>query len=88
MGKNISRRDFVKATAAMHAAVMTSGFGNVYAGGSAVIRVGLIGCGGRGKHDTSNLLTCADNIELVAMADLFEDRAAGTLRSLKEQLKK
>ena len=81
----LSRRDFVKATAAMHAAVLTSGFGNVYAGGSDVIRVGLIGCGGRGKHDTSNLLTCADNIELVAMADLFEDRGAGALRGLKEQ---
>jgi predicted dehydrogenase len=57
-----------------------------YAAGSDTIRVGLIGCGGRGTFDTSNCLKAAEGIELVAMGDLFKDRLEGCRRTLSETL--
>lgn len=81
----LTRRDFVKATAVVQGAVMTAGFGNVYAAGSDVIRVGIIGCGGRGHHDMENILRCDDNIELVAMADVFQYQIDKTLKRLKDK---
>ncbi len=43
----ITRRDFVKAAAAASVAATVGGMG-VFAQGSDTIRVGVIGCGGRG----------------------------------------
>jgi predicted dehydrogenase len=71
---NISRRNFLKTSAAVSLAALGSGAPRLYAAGSDKIRVGLVGCGGRGEHDTSNLLRVDDNVELVAMGDMFEDR--------------
>ena len=36
--------------------------------------MGLIGCGDRGAYDTTNCLNSSENVELVAMGDVFEDR--------------
>jgi len=77
----ISRRDFVKASA-LGAAALATGASRIYAAGSDKIRIGLIGCGGRGTYDTSNCLKAAPNLELVAMADLFQDRLASARRTL------
>jgi len=65
-------------------AAVATGASRMYAAGSDKIRVGLIGCGGRGTHDTGNCLKCAENVELVAMGDLLEDR----LRSSRARLTK
>ena len=46
------------------------------------IRVGLIGCGGRGTGATLNALEADPGIRLVAMADAFEERLQTSLRSL------
>ena len=44
-----TRRDFLLSTAAAGAAATLSGaFSNAHAAGSDVIKVGLVGCGGRG----------------------------------------
>ncbi len=40
------------------------------------LRVGLVGCGSRGKSAAENCLAAAPNVELVALADLFPDRLA------------
>lgn len=45
-----------------------------YAAGGDKIRLGVIGCGGRGTHDSSRCLAAAENVELVAMGDMFKDR--------------
>ncbi len=50
--------------------------------GSEKLKAGLVGCGGRGTAAVDNLLTGNDNVELVAMADLFEDHLEGSLRRL------
>ena len=70
----LSRRDFIKTTAALGATAFVSGTNRIFAAGSDTIRVGLIGCGGRGTYDVTNCLNSAENVELVAMGDLFKDR--------------
>jgi len=83
---DLSRRDFVKASAALGAAAWASGTSRIFAGGSDKIRLGLIGCGGRGTYDTTNCLNAAENVELVAMGDLFRDRLDRCRKQLTEKL--
>ena len=56
---------------------------SVHAAGSDVLRVGLIGCGGRGAGAAQNALGADPNCKLVAMADAFEDRLKSSLDQLK-----
>ncbi len=83
---DLSRRDFVRTSAALGAAALTSGTGRLFAAGSDKIRIGVIGCGGRGTYDTTNCLNSAENVELVAMGDLFQDRLDRCRQRLKKEL--
>jgi predicted dehydrogenase len=56
----------------------------VHAGGDDVLKVGLIGCGGRGTGAASQALRADPNVRLTAMADAFSDHLE---RSLAELLK-
>jgi len=47
------------------------------------LKAGLIGVGGRGTGAVDNLLTGNENVEVVAMADLFEDHLEKNLARLK-----
>lgn len=49
------------------------------------IRIGLIGCGGRGTGATLNALKADPGVRLVAVADAFEDRLNGSLKTLQRQ---
>jgi predicted dehydrogenase len=82
----VSRRDFIKASAAVSLAAITSGAGRVFAAGSDKVRVGLIGCGGRGVYDSTNCVNAAPNVEIVAMGDLFRDRLDSAIEELKKNL--
>ncbi|MEJ2146854.1 MAG: Gfo/Idh/MocA family oxidoreductase [Acidobacteriota bacterium] len=46
------------------------------------LRAGLVGCGGRGTGAALNFLDAGANLEIVALADLFQDR----LETCREQL--
>ncbi len=48
----------------------------------AVLKVGLIGCGGRGTGAASQALHADPNVVLTAMGDVFEDRLASSLTEL------
>ena len=52
-------------------------------GGSGVIKIGLVGCGGRGTGAASQALAADPDIHLVAMGDAFADRLEQSLHSLK-----
>ena len=81
-----SRRDFLKLSTAAAAAAVTSSLSvarGAHAAGSGVIKIGLIGCGGRGSGAASNAMNAGTDIRLVAMADVFEDRLTGALGRLK-----
>jgi myo-inositol 2-dehydrogenase / D-chiro-inositol 1-dehydrogenase len=77
---SVSRRTFVQTTAAATAAMMWPG--GVHIAGSDVIRVGVIGCGGRGTGAAMNVMEGADGVEIVALGDLMPDRIAECRASL------
>src|ERR1700719_2468827 len=83
-----TRRDFLKATTAVAAgsalAANLQFLSNVHAAGNDVIRVGLIGCGGRGTGAAENCLSSAPNVKLVALADAFPDKVESTREKLKQ----
>jgi predicted dehydrogenase len=56
----------------------------VHAAGDDTIRVGLIGCGGRGSGAAQQALRADPNVKLVAMGDAFEDRLQLSLKSLRD----
>src|SRR5690625_5881330 len=73
----ISRRRFMKqATLAAGGGMLLSSvpLGGVYAAGSDTIRVGVIGCGGRGTGAAHQALQADEGVKIVALADAFEDR--------------
>jgi predicted dehydrogenase len=86
--ENSSRRNFLKASAAMAMAGATAGRTRLahgaFAGGDDVLRVALIGCGSRGTGAASQALQADENVKLVAMADAFEDRLELSLATLRK----
>ena len=75
-GNQQTRRDFLKASAVAGSALAAnlSMLSNVHAAGSDTIRVGLIGCGGRGSGTIDNVLHAAPNVKIVALGDVFKDK--------------
>jgi predicted dehydrogenase len=66
-----SRRQFLQASAATLAAAAAV---PAHAAGSDQLRIGLIGCGGRGTGAAENALRADANCKLVALGDAFPDR--------------
>ncbi len=54
----------------------------VHAAGDDLLKVALIGCGGRGTGAARQALMADEHVKLVAMADAFEDRLQSSLKSL------
>jgi predicted dehydrogenase len=79
MRLTISRRQFIGSSAA---ATALAAVPNAHAAGSDVLRVGLIGCGGRGTGAASQALRADSAVKLVAMGDAFEDRLGQSLVTL------
>jgi len=83
--RDLSRRDFIRASATTTAAVaIPSG---VFAFSSASIKVGLIGCGGRGTGAVIDAANASKDVEIWAMADVFSDHMQNSQNTLKDQLK-
>ena len=83
-----SRREFLKTSSAVVGGALAGGLAlsrSAHAAGSDILKVGLVGCGGRGTGAAANALTADANTKLVAMGDVFEDRLEGSLNSLKKQ---
>jgi predicted dehydrogenase len=79
-----SRRDFLKTSAsAVASATLLGAAPAVHAAGSDTIKIGLIGCGGRGTGAASDALHADSNIKLVAMGDMFEDKLQNSLATLR-----
>jgi len=82
----LSRRDFVKLSAAGTGAAAVTGLTAPRAlgatGGSDRIRVGVIGCGGRGTGAAKNCLESAPGVEIVALGDLFENQVNAAQKKL------
>src|SRR4051794_5682274 len=85
-GGPASRRDFLKVSsaAALAGAADLALPPPVHAGGSDVLRVGLVGCGGRGTGAATQALAADKHVALVAMADAFADRLRSSLATLRK----
>ncbi len=84
MSETASRRTFLKASAATAAVTAATLPGAYAAGGDEVLRVGLIGCGGRGTGAAREALRADPKVKLVAMCDAFMDRLQDSLNDLKK----
>ncbi len=86
--KTPSRRDFLKTSgAALASGAIAASLPvelSAYVAGSDLLRVGLIGCGGRGTGAAAEALQADPNVKLVAMGDAFEDRLNSSLDTLKK----
>ena len=71
--KTITRRHFGKVSAAAGVAVQSSR-GAAAKESSETLKVGLLGCGGRGSGAAAQMLQGNENVMLVALADLFQDK--------------
>ncbi len=81
-----SRREFLKNTgrAAGAVALAASAIPGAHASEDGTIRVGLVGCGGRGSGAAANAMSVQNGpVKLVAMGDVFEDRMKASLAGLK-----
>src|SRR5450755_4751468 len=76
-----TRRHFLKTSAALAAASLTVAQ-NAHAQGSDELKVGLIGCGGRGTGAAAQALKADRNVKLWAMADAFDDKIQTSLNLL------
>ncbi|MBA4187177.1 MAG: oxidoreductase [Planctomycetaceae bacterium] len=79
-----SRRAFLKTSAASAVATSVLLPGAYAAGGNEVLRIGLVGCGGRGTGAAREALRADPNVKLVAMCDAFSDRLQDSLSNLKK----
>jgi predicted dehydrogenase len=86
MNGSMSRRDFLAASAAagvLAASPATFAHSSV----DEKIKVGLIGCGGRGTGAANDCATADSNVVIWAMADVFADKMEGSQKYLKDMLK-
>jgi predicted dehydrogenase len=80
----ISRRSFLKSSAAGASAFTIVKPELLRGAGAEKLKAGLVGCGGRGTQAVADLLEGCPNAEVVAMADVFGDRIAASLKKLSE----
>ena len=82
-----SRRQFLKSSTLAAGGALASGLlvsRSAHAAGSDTLKVGLIGCGGRGTGAVGNAFAADSNLNLTAVADAFEDRALSSLDQLRK----
>jgi predicted dehydrogenase len=82
--EGVNRRHFIKNSSVLLAGAALAP--HVITGGAASddpIKVGLIGCGGRGKGAVEDVMQADPNVKLLAVADVFKDRADGAAKQFK-----
>lgn len=74
--QKLTRRELLRSSAvAAGTLVLTGAPGPLaYAQGSDTIRVGVVGCGGRGSGAAHNCVESSAGVQIVALADTFADR--------------
>src|SRR5215207_2838752 len=83
-----TRREFLKTSAVVGTALAAPAIlpGNLFAKeNSGTLRVGLIGCGGRGSGAASQAMHADPNVVLTAMGDVFKEKIDGSVQSLQKE---
>ena len=85
----LSRRQFLQSSSAAAAAGTLAARDlsaqDAPVANSSLLRIGLIGCGGRGTGAAAQALTADSNVKLVAVGDAFRDRLDLSLETLGKQ---
>ncbi|MCA9009858.1 MAG: Gfo/Idh/MocA family oxidoreductase, partial [Planctomycetaceae bacterium] len=81
---DVSRRKFLGglASSSVLSAVSPRLSASLFAGTAAALRVGLVGCGGRGTGAVTQAMTADPAVKFTAMADLFQDRLDMAYKSI------
>lgn len=83
----IDRRGFLKSSgAAVIGSTLVSLPTSSFASTAPTLKVGLIGCGGRGTGAAAQALQADSNVFLTAMGDVFEDRLEESYKALQEEV--
>ncbi len=81
--KTASRRDFLRGGLAAGTGLAMSSATHAFAAGSDIIKIGLVGCGGRGSGAAGQALSSGNyNFKLWAMGDAHEDRLDSAYKAL------
>ncbi len=82
-----TRRQFLRRTAtAASLAALTAGIqARAYAAGGNTIKLGLIGCGGRGTGAAAQALNACKRAKLVAVADAFTDQIESSVKAVTKE---
>jgi myo-inositol 2-dehydrogenase / D-chiro-inositol 1-dehydrogenase len=82
---SVSRRKFVQRSVVVAGSALTTKalFARSSVGAADLLRIGLIGCGGRGTGAAAQALAADPNVKLVAMGDAFIDHVENSLAKLK-----
>lgn len=83
-GGEFTRRDFLKASTATALSAPFIG-SSTFGQEAGTLRVGLVGCGGRGTGAAAQALVGDENVKLVAMGDVFEERLNTSLETLQKE---
>jgi myo-inositol 2-dehydrogenase / D-chiro-inositol 1-dehydrogenase len=88
-GSSDSRRSFLKKSSTLAAASLAAPYialsPNTFAQ-SQTLKVGLVGCGGRGTGAAREALKADKNVVLTAIGDVFEKPIEGSLRALEKEV--
>ena len=71
---NLPRRTFVKSSSLLTAGTLVTPHISKAVSNTQPIKIGLVGCGGRGCGAVKNAMDADPNVELVAIGDLLGDR--------------
>ncbi|MDA0294770.1 MAG: Gfo/Idh/MocA family oxidoreductase [Planctomycetota bacterium] len=84
----VARRDFVKVAAAVGATSSIAGLAMPVWGATPAgdrLKVGLVGCGGRGTGAANQAINADPGVMLWAMGDVYEDRLKNSYNGLKNE---
>jgi myo-inositol 2-dehydrogenase / D-chiro-inositol 1-dehydrogenase len=81
MSPETSRRDFLAASTIAGGLALAP---SLFAAENSALKVGLIGCGGRGTGAAKNTLKADSNVQLVAMADMYDAQISQSLNQLQK----
>lgn len=81
------RREFLKqaGVAAAGLSALGGSLPRAFAAGDDTLKVGLIGCGGRGTGAAVQALSTKGNVKLVAMGDTFADKLQSSLQNIQKE---
>lgn len=87
--KQTTRREFVKASSMLAGGLIAAPLitkANYFSGADDIIKIALVGCGGRGTGAATQALLTKQNVKLVAIADAFQDRVDKAYKSIGDEI--